>query len=110
LILFFPDAHNFFYYKGEKQYLELNMDYVFISTIGLDSSNMQLFNDLNIKFNKESLSSKIKQKLNSNEDLYLSELKLGNDISKDDYFTKVSFLKVRLKQRKHSASYRLMGS
>lgn len=60
----------YFYYKNEKQFLELNTDFVFVSVTGDETKNANLFRVGEGTFKKEGLSDKMKQKLSLSEDFF----------------------------------------
>jgi len=83
----------YYYYKTEKQFLELNTDFVFVSVTGDEAKNANLLRVGEGTFKKERLSDKMKQKLNLSEDFYWAELKLGENTAKAIYNEKVTALK-----------------
>lgn len=84
----------YYYYQNEKQYLELNTDFVFASVIGNeDSQNNELFKVGTGILKKEGLSAKMKQKLNSFDDFYWAEIKVGENVTSIIYNEKVTALK-----------------
>lgn len=84
----------YYYYQNEKQYLELNTDFVFVSVIGNENSqNNELFKVGTGILKKEGLSAKMKQKLNSSDDFYWAEIKFGENITNTIYNEKETALK-----------------
>lgn len=59
---------SFYYYKGEKQYLKLNTDYVFVSTVNENALQESNLLSGSIKVTKEQMSNLLKQKLNLSAD------------------------------------------
>ncbi|TCN72290.1 subtilase family protein [Acetobacteroides hydrogenigenes] len=87
-------SKHYYYYNNEKKYLELNSDYVFVSFTGSDAKQINELRKFGLtKYQKESASSKLKQKLNEIEDFYWAEIKLGENISIESYTQKISELK-----------------
>nr|WP_319571906.1 hypothetical protein [uncultured Draconibacterium sp.] len=83
----------YYYYKGEKQFLELNTDFVFVSVEEDKTKNVNLFSVGGGTLKKEGLSDKMKQKLNSSDDFYWAEIKLGKNTANAVYDEKVAALK-----------------
>ncbi|HBY54852.1 MAG TPA: hypothetical protein DEH15_20775 [Marinilabiliales bacterium] len=83
----------YYYYKTEKQFLELNTDFVFVSVTGDEAKNANLLRVGEGMFKKERLSDKMKQKLNLSEDFYWAELKLEENTANAIYNEKVIALK-----------------
>lgn len=84
----------YYYYKTEKQYLELNTDFVFVSVIGNeDTQNNELFKVGEGILKKEGLSAKMKQKLNTSDDFYWAEIKFGENTNNVIYNEKVKALR-----------------
>lgn len=83
----------YYYYKGEKQFLELNTDFVFVSVEEDKTKKTNLFSVNEGTLKKEGLSDKMKQKLNSSNDFYWAEIKLGKNTANAVYDEKVVALK-----------------
>jgi hypothetical protein len=75
----------YYYYKNEKQFLELNTDFAFVSVTGDETKNTNLFGVGKGTLKKEGLSDKMKQKLNLSDDFYWAELKLSENTSNAIY-------------------------
>ena len=97
-LLFLPfyllSQEYFYYYKGEKQYLELDTGYVFVSTV--DGSALQKSNLVpkeTLTLNKEQTSPLLKQKQNIPVDFYWTELKLSGSELKGTYTERINRIK-----------------
>jgi len=88
----YENSKYYYYYKSEKMNLELNFDFAFVSVLGNEIENIDLFKRGSGMFKKEGLSEKMKQKLNSYDDFYWVELKLGDNISNKIYSEKIAAL------------------
>jgi hypothetical protein len=84
----------YYYYQTEKLYLELNTDFVFVSVVGDEARNVDLFKKGTGILKKEGLSDKMKQKLNSSDDFYWGEIKIGENTSNTNFNEKVSALRL----------------
>ena len=85
---------NYYYYKNEKRYLELDTNYVFISFTSSDLlQNDKLSRFGSTKQHKESMNSSLKQTLNKDEDFYWAEVKLGENLPSESYSQRVSSLR-----------------
>jgi subtilisin family serine protease len=84
----------YYYYNGEKRYLDINTEYVFVSTIGSDSIQESDFLKLLVnKLKKLDFSDKIRIQLNENKDFYWSEIRLDSNLTVSDYENKISKIK-----------------
>lgn len=83
----------YYYYKAEKQFLELNTDFAFVTVTGDEAKNANLFRVGEGTLKKEGLSDKMKQKLNLSEDFYWTEIKFGENTNSTIYNEKVAALK-----------------
>lgn len=84
----------FYYYQGEKQFLELDTGYVFVSTVNksaLQGSNLVSKKSLNL--NKERTSPLLRQRQNIETDFYWTELELSGSDLRGTYTERVGILK-----------------
>ncbi len=89
----FAQEH-FYYYKEKKQYLELDTNYVFVSTINnvaLQKSN--LMSNAVLRLNKEQHTGFLKYKQNIAEDFYWTEMHLLNVNPGKTYINKIVDIK-----------------
>lgn len=79
----------YFYYRGEKQYLELNTDYIFLSSEEprVPLSFVDLFDTQNSVFHK------LEKGRSNAEKCFWSELKIKNGLSEKEYFELIQELK-----------------
>ncbi len=97
-IITLPDificSRAFYYYKGEKQYLQLDTNYVFISTV--NESALQKNNLVSkgiLTLNKEQTSHLLKQKQNMSADFYWAELELSGNNLDGSYIERINRIK-----------------
>ncbi|MDP3443974.1 MAG: S8 family serine peptidase, partial [Ignavibacteria bacterium] len=98
ILLLFPLSllaqEHFYYYKGEKQYLQLDTNSVFISTVkesSLNNSNLVSKTSLSIK--KEQASYLLRQKQNLATDFYWAELDFLNSNLEGSYTERINKIK-----------------
>lgn len=82
----------YYYYNGEKQYLQLNPNFVFISSVNkLNNVNFVDIKASIIRQNRESKNSILKNKLSETNDFFYSEVSFENDTL--NYISKINKIK-----------------
>ncbi|WP_160150034.1 S8 family serine peptidase [Parabacteroides sp. Marseille-P3160] len=88
------NSEYFYYYKGEKQYLELNTDYVFVSSIGRESIEFNnILKNAVINIRKDEMSNMLRKQQQTDKDIFWSEVKLGTNLSPAIYTDKIKQIK-----------------
>lgn len=91
LLLLFPLSlfaqEHYYYYKGEKQYLQLDTNYLFVSTTNSTALQKEGLSKVQgtLVVNKEQTSNLLKQKQGVLADFYWAELNLGKEGQKELY-------------------------
>ena len=85
----------FYYYNGEKHPLELNTNYLFVSSLGEDPMRdiSKMDQIVSVYIQKEVTSPKLKYVSGSKEDFYWGEIKIGSNLSKEEYDTVLEKIK-----------------
>lgn len=98
ILLFFPLSlfaqEHFYYYKGQKQYLQLDTNYVFVTTTNesvLQKSNV--ISGVSLVLNKEQHTRLLSKKQNISAEFYWTEIQLPELRSRQPYKEKINAIK-----------------